>query len=73
MNNRRAQLQAQIGELIEQLQKIQRNIAASRQPPSKFELESLQEIGVQYAKLQRQLEDWCQDSAAGDGEHEPTR
>lgn len=58
MKDREAQLQMQIEQVIGRLQKIQGQIAGSRQPASRIELETLQELGRSYAQLQQQLQDW---------------
>jgi hypothetical protein len=41
--------------LVERMQKIQRQIAATGEPASRFEIEMLQELGREYAVLVAQL------------------
>jgi hypothetical protein len=66
MKNREAELQMQIEQVIGRLQKIQRYIAGSRQPATRIELETLQELGRSYEQLQRQLQDWYRAAPGGD-------
>jgi hypothetical protein len=70
MKNREAELQMQIQQVIGRLQKIQRHIAGSRQPATRIELESLQELGRSYAELQRQLQAWYQAAPARESDRE---
>ena len=67
MKDRGAQLQTQIDQVIGRLQEIQRSIAGSRQPAGRIELESLQELGRSYARLQRQLQEWYEIAPDGQG------
>lgn len=66
MEDRAADIQAQIDTVIARLKKIQKGIAGSRQPASQLELAELQDLGREYARLQQQLADWYDtDSARG--------
>lgn len=56
MIGRKAELRRQIDDVIDRLKTIQRTIAGSRQPASRFELEALKELGRRYADLNRELE-----------------
>jgi hypothetical protein len=58
MRDRGVELQLQIDQVIERLQEVQRHIAGSRQPASRIELQTLQELGRSYAQLHSQLQDW---------------
>lgn len=49
-------LEQQLSDIISRLQKIQRNIAGSEQPPSQFELAELQELGQTYESLNATLQ-----------------
>ena len=73
MNEREAELMKQIGQIIERLQKVQHDIAGTRQPPSGFELETLQELGARYADLYAELQDWYAARAAGTTHDDATR
>ncbi len=65
MNERETELMEQIGQIIDRLQAVQRDIAGTRQPASSFELETLQELGERYAELYGELQDWYAARAAG--------
>lgn len=56
MIGRKAELRKKIDEIIVRLQIIQRTIAGSRQPASRFELEELKELGERYAELNDELQ-----------------
>ncbi|MEE9342813.1 MAG: hypothetical protein V3V12_04185 [Gammaproteobacteria bacterium] len=55
MIGRKAELRKKIDEVIIRLQMIQHNIAGTRQPASKFELDELQELGRRYGELDGEL------------------
>ncbi|MEE9491843.1 MAG: hypothetical protein V3W04_00495 [Gammaproteobacteria bacterium] len=55
MIGRKADLRYKIDDVIVRLQLIQRKIAGSRQPVSKFELDELQELGTRYSVLNDEL------------------
>ncbi len=55
MIGHKAELRKKIDAIIERLQTIQRTIAGSRQPASRFEIEELKELGENYAELNNQL------------------
>ena len=56
MIGRKAELRKKIDDVIGRLQKIQRTIAGSRQPASRFEIEELKELGERYAELNKELQ-----------------
>lgn len=64
MIGRKAELREMIDEVIIRLQIIQHNIAGSRQPASKFELEELQELGKRYGKLNEELQTFIKDTSS---------
>jgi hypothetical protein len=49
-------LLAELEHVIARMQKIQRNIRASRQPASMFEIGRLKDLGREYAELTARLE-----------------
>ena len=51
------ELQARLEVIIRRMQKIQRSIMASRQPPSRLELMELKDLGCEYARIIDQLAD----------------
>ncbi len=73
MDHRAAQLQERIDAVIRRLQHIQRGIAGSRQPASRLELEALEALGRDYARLQRELHDWYAASRTGDAHDDRSR
>jgi len=58
MQDRAAELQRRIDQVIERLRRIQRAIAGSHQPAGAIELETLQDLGRSYAALQQELQAW---------------
>lgn len=56
MIGRKAELRKKIDAVIVRLQAIQRTIAGSRQPASRFELAALKELGEHYAELNEELQ-----------------
>lgn len=73
MNERETELMKQIGQIIERLQEVQRDIAGTQQPASRFELETLQELGARYAELYGELQNWYAAKAAGTVHDDTTR
>jgi len=61
MIGRKAELRKSIDDVIERLKTIQRSIAGSRQPASRFELQELEELGRRYAALNRELQAFIKD------------
>ena len=45
------QAQRDLQRIVSRMQRIQRAIAASQQPPSMLELEELKELGREYARI----------------------
>jgi hypothetical protein len=60
MTDRQARLQRQIEQVIDRLRSIQRDIAGTRQPATAIELQTLEELGRSYARLQRELQEWSE-------------
>lgn len=56
MQDREAELKEQIAGVIKRLQEIQKSIGGSRQPASRIELETLEELGRSYEALNRELQ-----------------
>ena len=58
MIGRKAELRLQIDDIIDRLKVVQKTIAGSRQPASRFELEELKELGKRYTALNRELQNF---------------
>ena len=50
-------LNQQMSEIIAQIQRLQRAIAGTQEPPSRFELERLEELGRSYQALRQSMQD----------------